>query len=576
MVAKVNRNMKRLKDLRTVVTHRSARGAQASPGGVQRQFTSPHGLLTGLGLACVLALAGCGGAQDAKVGQTGYVKGFYGAVAADEPRAALIGRDILTAGGTAGDAAAAIYFALSVTMPSSASLGGGGVCVVFERDKKRVEMLDFVARPPAVIPAGASRPSAVPGNVRGLYAIHARLGKLPWGQAVGPAEALARIGNPMSRAFASDLAQVADPLVEDPEARRIFMRKSGMVAKEGDILEQLDLAGTLSLIRTQGPGAFYGGTFARSFAEAAVRVGGSLDVEDLRGYQPVWRPTVQVKIGRHAVHFAAPPASAGAVAAQMTAMIDARGFKGDDGDKAHLLAEVAQRAFVERGRWLAADGSVADDVRDLVAAKRIEASLAGIDGARHARTQTLAPGLHPRPETPAATSYVVVDRLGNAVACAHTLNNLFGTGRIAPGTGILLAALPGHYGRGPMSLGPMLMVNPHTNEAYFAGAATGGVTAPTALAQVFARAAIDDQPLGAAMAAPRVHHGGMPDALYHEPNLSPGALDALRRRGHELAASQALGKVNAIYCPEGLPSTPDLCRVAADPRGYGLASGANR
>ena len=47
-----------------------------------------------------------------------------------------------------------------------------------------------------------------------------------------------------------------------------------------------------------------------------------------------------------------------------------------------------------------------------------------------------------RSALPASAAFMAVDKNGGVVACAVSMNNLFGTGRIAPGTGVLLAASP--------------------------------------------------------------------------------------------------------------------------------------
>lgn len=222
----------------------------------------------------VAIVAGCGGSNQPGVIEP--VEGFFGGISADEPRAAIAGRDVLIAGGSAVDAVVAMGFTLAVTLPSSAGLGGGGACVTFDGRTVTPTHFDFPATT-----AGGSR-IAIPALVRGLALVHARYGRIAWSQLLGPAESAARFGTPVSRALAHDLALAPAELTRDSATARIFA-PNGTLIREGDLLVQLDLATILGQLRQRGAGEFYLGTMPRMIAEASE---GTLPLEALRGYLP--------------------------------------------------------------------------------------------------------------------------------------------------------------------------------------------------------------------------------------------------------------------------------------------------
>lgn len=529
-------------------------------------------------MLAALIVLGCGSSEDEGLGTIGYVEGFFGGVAADEPKAALIGRDVLAAGGSAADAVTAMYFAMAVTLPSAASLGGGGVCVAYDSQTLEVRALEFLARPPARVPPGSDRPTAVPANARGFFALHARFGRLRWAQLLAPAENLARFGVQVSRAFGQDLKQVEEALLAEPEVRRIFKSSNTeQMVTEGDFLRQPDLSAVISNIRANGPGRFYTGPTALQLVEAVREAGGSLESADLQNVQPTWRDTIRFDLGRDVVHFPPPPPAGGAVAAQMWAMLD-RGDRFEDAapeERPHLMAEASLRAFSERERWAYDQGLIGIGADELVGDYHIDELMDGYRPDLHVPPAQLGLTVKPLVENPSAASMVAVDRSGSAAACAVTLNSLFGTGRIAPGTGIVLASMPGQGGRGATGLGPMLVVNDHTPQFRFAAAASGGAAAPVAMVQVAAETLLAGVPLGEAMATKRVLGGGDPDVVYFEQLLPATDLQNLSRRGHQLVQILSAGKVNAISCPGTIPERPETCAAATDPRGFGLAATAD-
>lgn len=525
-------------------------------------------------------LSACGARSEQ--GRIEFVEEFFGGAVADEPRAALIARDILTSGGSAADAAIALYFAMGVTLPSSAGLGGGGVCIVHDPVKKRTEALDFFPRGPSAPgrSVGRSREqAAVPGSMSGMFALHARLGRLRWEQLVFPAERLAQFGNPVSRSLAREIARGKERLFADRQSRKIFARVDGEALREGDDLRQLDLAGFLSRIRVMGPGEFYLGALGRQFVAAvnqdgANKDGAGLSMEHLRSYRPVWRKTLTGRVGNHMIHFAPPPAYGGFVAATMWTILADRGRYSSAGSdlRPHLLAEASERSFADAVARLATGRGFAAPSDPKTWRGHAAKLMNGYREDRH--TNSAAAGGTPY-SNPAVASFVVMDKDGGAVACAVTMNRLFGTGRVLPSLGIIPAAAPVWGGLERLALAPVLVSNRITGDTFFAGASSGG-SGPTAMVSVALKALVDRWPLDRALAATRIHHGGVPDAVFVEHGAADRTLEALAKRGHRIVQVTAIGRVNAIHCPDGARRSPDLCQIFADRRGYGLATFADR
>jgi gamma-glutamyltranspeptidase/glutathione hydrolase len=382
-------------------------------------------------------LAGCAG-QKPQVGEEGNVEGFLGGAVAVEPNATLAAQDVLSAGGTAADAAAAAYFTLAVAYPYGASLGGGGICIYYDSKTNKAEALDFLPRPPR-----GGGEIAVPGNLRGVAALHSRYGRLRWAQLIAPAETLARFGFPTSRALATRVSANVARLKADPAAAKLLMTPAGTPLAEAEPLVQIGLSAVLTRLRTKGVGDFYGGELGRRFLADIEKTGAKIDLTDLRGFVPKWLETGQTKSGNEIVHF--PPVTAAATALR------------------ELMGKPSADAIVAAG-------------------PAVLPASAGHD-----------------PQAGDA-SVLVADRHGSAAACAFTMNGAFGNGRLMPLTGIFAAPARPEMN---IALAPVIVANHNTDQAFMAVVGSGGPAGLLAAAQTVVSVRGRRQGLADAIAAPR-------------------------------------------------------------------------
>lgn len=487
-------------------------------------------------------------------------KGFFGSVAVEEPRAALLARDVLVNGGSAADAAVITYFALAATLPSSGGLGATGSCLVFDPIQgPRFERLAFYPTP-----ASDQSPTvALPTGPRAMFALNARYGRTKFEELLIAAERLTRFGEPVSRAFAHDLSADGGVLHGDPETARVFL-PGGRPLSPQDNLVQLDLSATLGRLRGDGVGALYAGPMSKDFVAAAGRAGYAVDATRLRDALPKWSTVQSLEHDNHLWAIAGQDETDTSIM-EIALALALNGSAWKDSDPAtrrHLLSEAMSRASVAAlngSRSLGADA--AEDAmagynpkgRGLLASRSRLGAALGERGA----------------ETSGATGFYAVDRSGMTVGCAIGLGAPFGTGKLAPGFGFLLGQPATVSGDGP-GAGALIVGNTKASQLHLAMASTGGRPALSALLGT----ALDhwelQEHLDKVVAAPRSHFAGGSDTLVVEPSVPSGERAELEAIGYRLAQQPELGRVNGFRCVEGIPRRELRCEVGFDPRSRGL------
>ena len=537
------------------------------------------------------------------------VRARHGMVASTSEIASRVGVEVMQRGGNAIDAAVAVGLALAVTWPSAGNLGGGGFMMI-RRANGDTEIIDYRERAPLaasrdmyldksgnVIEDASTvgyKAVGVPGTVAGLALALKRHGRLRWPQVVEPARRLASEGFVVNHHTARSIEGSKELLGKFPESRRIFLR-DGDFYGEGERFVQPELAATLSRIKTLGPREFYEGKTAALIAEDMKANGGLITARDLKEYEPTIRKPLKGTYRGYEILTMPPPSSGGTALLEMLNVLEHFNMKElshNSSDSVHVLVETMRRAFADRAEFLGDADFVKVPVEGLIS-KRYAADLAKtIDAEKATPSDSIKAGKPSAYESADTTHFTVIDREGNVVSNTYTLNNSYGAGVTARGTGVLLnnemddftskPGVPNAYGllqsennaiaprKRPLSaMTPTIVLK--DGKVYFAVGSPGGPTIINTVLQVIVNIIDYEMDIQQAIDAPRFHHQWMPDRVRFEPfGLNKDTRAALERRGHVFA-----DKPGNMGDAEGIMIEPKtgIRLGASDPRLGGVPVG---
>jgi gamma-glutamyltranspeptidase/glutathione hydrolase len=530
-------------------------------------------------------------------------------VASTDVIASRIGVEVMKRGGNAIDAAVAVGLALAVTWPSAGNLGGGGFMMIRRADGN-TEIVDYRERAPLaasremylnaegnVVKKASTvghRAVGVPGTVAGLSLALQRHGKLKWADVVEPARKLAAEGFDVSYHLARSLRGSRKLLQRFPESKRIFLRDRKFY-NEGEHFIQPELAATLTRLKTHGSREFYEGDTSRMIVDDMKAGGGLITAQDLKEYEPTIRKPLKGTYRGYEILTMPPPSSGGTALLEMLNVLshyNVSEMGHNSSQHVHLLVETMRRAFADRAAHLGDADFVQVPVGGLISPEYADELTKALDLERATPSSKIREGNPVAYESPETTHFTVVDGEGNVVSNTYTLNNSYGSGVTARGTGVLLnnemddfTSKPGvanAYGliqsesnsiaprKRPLSaMTPTIVLK--DGKVYFAVGSPGGPTIINTVLQVISNIVDFRMNIKQAVDAPRFHHQWMPDEIRWEPRgLNADTYAELETKGHTFASRpRYMGDAEGIMIDPG----SGMRLGASDPRLGGVPVG---
>ena len=491
------------------------------------------------------------------------------------------GYEILRQGGNAVDAAVAVGFALSVTLPRAGNLGGGGFILIYDKDTDKVSSIDYRSAAPQssksemfvdngeVIKFG-HLVNAVPGSVAGLLKAHEAQGSLPLSSLLKPAIRLAKNGFEVTYDLNFVLEWGGESMLANKASREKFYNKNEEPIGVRTLFKQPNLAKTLFMISKKGRDAFYKGEIAKWISEESLSSGGLITLNDLASYEAKLRIPIETTYRGYRIITMPPAASGGLVLLQTLNILENFDLKASGPNSAetvHILSESMQRAFADRVKFHGDPDFYDVPVKQMLNKQYAFDRAQSISDNRTPNGEIFEGNLRQYDESPDTTHFSIIDSKGNAVSNTYTLGSSFGSGVTIKKGGFLMnnqmRNFSHFYGQDGAEYGtseanklepgkrmistqtPTLVFNP-SGELMMVLGSPGGGRIPNVITQVISNVIDHDMSFSEAVMSPRINQR-LEGKLQLETGFSPDTLNLLKDKGHEPEISTTMGSVQAIF-----------------------------
>ncbi|MCY1706604.1 gamma-glutamyltransferase [Pannonibacter sp. SL95] len=513
-----------------------------------------------------------------------------GMAATSHPLSTSAAIEILQDGGNAVDAAIAAVAVQCVVEPHMTGLGGDCFAIVTEADGHMAGFNGSGAAPRAISTAalrdqGLSEITpdsvhaiTVPGAVRAWETLLKAHGSKPLKKLLRRAISYARDGFPVAPRVAHDWVHSVGKLAADPASASTYL-VNGEAPKAGDILRLPRLADTLSAIASGGADAFYTGDIAQDIVATLRARGSFMTLDDLAACHTTAVAPVLKDYRGHTIA-ELPPNGQGLVALIMLGLLerfDGAALDPMSPERLHLQMEAARLAYAMRNRFIADPGHMDVCHSALISPEALDQLAAQISPDK--RNDAIAvPSLAPQTDT----VYIsVVDKDGLAVSFINSIFKEFGSGVLAPQSGVLLhnrgcsfRVEPGHPNTIEGGKRPMHTILPafglKDGAPWMSFGVMGGHYQPCGHVHVLTNMIDHGMDVQEAIDAPRLFLDDTFTKLQVESGIPEAAVAGLAARGHDVVrASAPIGGAQAIQ----IDRKRGTLTGGSDPRKDGHAAG---